>query len=253
MKKMAILRFDPNVALEFALKYDIGKRVHSRIPEAPDQVMYTVCDPKAAPAVRGDTVYLPLIAADQIEKLGIKKLERISICRHVHEGATRWEVKRLEQPAPAPTTVLEDQLERSIAIAQQQQQQARRESPSKATPADAAPGASAATQPTRTNEPLPLPQHQNHSTAIDTIHHTGLSQLLAGCMTAAIDAAVLARDYAHSKGLTISLTEQSVQDLATTLLIHVQRMAELECKYDIKAAAITNRVMQKGGSAEWRQ
>jgi hypothetical protein len=62
-----------NIPVEVALKYDGGKQVQSRIPEAPDQMMYTVCG--------DDTIYLPLSVAAQITALGIRKMELISIMK----------------------------------------------------------------------------------------------------------------------------------------------------------------------------
>jgi hypothetical protein len=134
--------------------------------------------------------------------------------------------------------MIENQLVRSIDEAKQQK--AQRGSSLQDSPA----------APTSAN--AQVVQQPSNITALTTVGQTGLSLLLAGCMTAAIDGAVLARDYAHSKGLTLALSEESIQDLATSLLIHVQRMAELECKYDIKANAAANRMAQSGGVA-WRR
>ena len=231
---MAVIRFDANVPVELALKFDSGKQVQSRIPDAPDQMMYTICG--------DDTIYVPLNVAAQITKLGVRKMELISICKRQTNGVTRWEVKRVGDTVTPqiaePPTMLENQLVRSIDEAKQQK--AQRASSSPDTPA----------APTSAN--AQVVQQPSNITALTTVGQTGLSLLLAGCMTAAIDGVVLARDYAHSKGLTLALSEESIQDLATSLLIHVQRMAELECKYDIKANAATNRMAQSGGVA-WRR
>jgi hypothetical protein len=206
---MAVLRFDPNVAVEVVLKFDSGRQVQSRIHNAPDQMMYTLAS--------GDTMYVPLNVAEQIAKLGVRKGEPFLVTKTVANNVTRWQVERKNA------------------------QQA--EKLSQSQPA-AQPGPKlVATQP----EPV---SEQPHPSATETIVHTGLSKLMAGCMVAAIDAAATARDYAHAKGLTIALSEQSIQDLATTALIHLQRMAELECKYLEKAAIAMNRVQANGG---WRQ
>ena len=233
---MAIIRFEPNVPVEVALKFGAGKEVESRIQGAPNQMMYTICG--------GDTMYLPLSVAEQITRLGIEREELMSICKTVRGNVTRWEVKRISEAAePAVTaamapvqSMLENQLVRSI----DQAKKAQRASSSQDSPA-----APPATAQLTTQQP-------SNVTALTTVGQTGLSLLLAGCMTAAIDGAVLARDYAHSKGLTLALSEESIQDLATSLLIHVQRMAELECKYDIKANAAANRMAQSGG-VKWQR
>jgi len=96
--KAAAIRFAANVPVEVALQFDGGKQVKSRIFDAPDQMMYTVCG--------DDAIYVPLSVASEIAQLGIKKMELISICRWQQGGVTRWEVKRLSeaaQPAPEPS------------------------------------------------------------------------------------------------------------------------------------------------------
>ena len=192
---MAVLRFEPNEPLEVALKYDTGRRVTSRIADAPDQMMYSLCG--------DDTIYTPLGVAEQMEKLGVKKLELISICKRVQNRITRWEVKRLGDAAtpalPAqPPTVLEDQLTRSIdqiknqrtlataAGSQQQQQQ---------------PMEVAATK----TQPI--------------ITHTRASKLMAGALIAAIDAAREAEVYAAGHGLDLEFGAEDVRAIASTLFI----------------------------------
>src|ERR1017187_4048530 len=115
---MSVIRFDANVPVEVALKFDGGKQVKSRIPEAPDQMMYTVCG--------DDTIYVPLHVADQITQLGIKRAELMSICKRQQSGVTRWEVKRISEgaePARPEATMLENQPTRSIDQANQQKAQ----------------------------------------------------------------------------------------------------------------------------------
>ena len=91
---MAVIRFDPNTVLEIALKYDGGKEVTSRIQDAPNQMMYTLCG--------DDTIYVPLHVADQITKLGIKRAELFSVCKRVTGNVTRWEVKRVGDTVTDP-------------------------------------------------------------------------------------------------------------------------------------------------------
>jgi len=78
---------------------------------------------------------------------------------------------------------------------------------------------------------------------------TNMSRLLGGCMIAAIDAAALAREYAHTKGLTLQLTEESIQDLTSTAMIHLQKMADIEARYQVQADRMMERAQQRGGMA----
>ena len=179
---MSVIRFDANVPVEVALKFDGGKQVKSRIPEAPDQMMYTVCG--------DDTIYVPLHVADQITQLGIKRAELMSICKRQQSGVTRWEVKRLSeaaepaQTAPVPPTILENQLTRSIEQAHQQKAQRALEAP-------------AGPQNTQTagihNTPNSTPP----------IAHTVISKGMASALIASIDATQEAERYAHSKGFEL--------------------------------------------------
>lgn len=59
------------------------------------------------------------------------------------------------------------------------------------------------------------------------------AQLIAGCGIAAIDGYLAARDYAAAKGLDlIELHHKGIdlQDLISTLVIHSQKMTELESR-----------------------
>src|SRR5271165_1197176 len=112
---MAVIRFEPNIPVECALKYDDGKEVTSRIADAPNQMMYTICG--------GDTIYVPLAVAGMIDRLGIKREELMSITKRVQGKVTKWEVRRISEaaePEGPPNsfdeipTVLENQLVRSI-------------------------------------------------------------------------------------------------------------------------------------------
>jgi len=257
---MAVLRFDPNAALEVALKYDGGKQVKSRIPDAPDQMMFTVCG--------DDTIYVPLHVAEQIEKLGIKKLELISICKTVKQNVTRWEVKRLSEaaePPPAPRTTFDTKLHEALAprdnferlptaIDATPTERKLTESiniarEKKAQRASSLQDSPAAPQPSTPEKQSTAPIHVS---ACATLNHANLSQLLSGCMMAAIDSAVLARQYAYEKGLSLEFSQDSIQDLTSTLMIHMQKMADLECRYDVKGIAANMR-MNQGGASQWRQ
>jgi len=169
-----------------------------------------------------------------------------SIClRKSPSGEKYYEVLNLQgvqsiSQGSAPASDLEQKLQASID--QQQQTKAQRENPSKSTPA---------TQSNNTAEPSTVAtsvQQQSHLSALDTIRHSTLSQLLSGCMIAVIDSIKTGKAYAESHGMTLNLTESSTQDLVTSALIHVQRMAELECRYGITTQSPVSRAAAGGSS-----
>jgi len=237
---MAVLRFDPNAALEVALKYDGGKRVQSRISDAPDQMMYTVCG--------DDTIYVPLHVGEQIEKLGIKKMELFSICKTVKQNVTRWEVKRLseaaEPPAPPakkgdtferlPTAIDATPTERKLtqSINNVREQKAQRASSLQDSPA-----APASTQHTSAQQPNVTPPLQGHTRA---------SSVMAAALIAGIDAMITAEQYAISKGipvkpLSVEFLAEDIRCIAATLYIQA-------CKDPLFSER-----MNQGGASQWRQ
>ena len=200
---MSVIRFDPNTPVEVALKYDGGKQVQSRIPEAPDQMMYTVCG--------DDTIYVPLHVADQITQLGIKRAELMSICKRQQSGVTRWEVKRISEaaePARPEATMLENQLTRSIEQANQQKAQ-------RALQAPAGPQSTQAVSPSNPTTPNSTPP----------IAHTVISKIMASALIASIDATQEAERYAHSKGFELEFGADDIRAIAATIFITASKQA----------------------------
>ena len=217
---MSVIRFDANVPVEVALKFDGGKQVKSRIPEAPDQMMYTVCG--------DDTIYVPLHVADQITQLGIKRAELMSICKRQQSGVTRWEVKRISEAAePArlePATMLENQLTRSIEQANQQKAQ-------RALQAPAGPQSTQAASPSTSNTPNSTPP----------IAHTVISKIMASALIASIDATQEAERYAHSKGFELEFGADDIRAIAATIFITASKQAPYPAD------------TPNAGGATWRQ
>lgn len=83
------------IPVTIALQFSTGKRVGSRIPGAPDQILYTLTD--------GRVAYLPLAVGQMIEELNLQPHEPFTLCKY---GPSDWEVQRAGQtpppPAPAP-------------------------------------------------------------------------------------------------------------------------------------------------------
>lgn len=257
---MAVIRFEPNVPVELALKYDGGKRVQSRIPEAPDQMMYTICG--------DDTIYVPLHVGEQITQLGIKRAELFSICKLVRNKTTTWEVKRLGDaaepptPPPAPTafdripteinaTPIERQLTASINQAREQKAQ---RAVSQATPA------------TQSDESAPPKQQQSaqaHSPNVTPCNipqgQTRASYALAASLISAIDAVRLAEDYARSKGvevvpLKVEFIAEDLRAIAATAYIQACKDPLFAERMPVASATSPNTPAKAvNGGASWRQ
>lgn len=86
-----ILRFETNVPVEVALRYEEGKRVEGRYG---DQAMYSLAD--------GRVMYVPLFVERRIKDLGIGRNELFEICkREVRKDSFRsieWQVRRVDSP-----------------------------------------------------------------------------------------------------------------------------------------------------------
>lgn len=68
-------------------------------------------------------------------------------------------------------------------------------------------------------------------TAGETIATSSHAQLIGGCGAAAVDGYLYMRDYAASKGLDLAEIHHKgidLQDLVSTLIIHLQKQAEME-------------------------
>jgi hypothetical protein len=232
---MAKIRFDANVPVEIALKFEAGKRVPSTLKDKegnplPDQMFYTLCG--------DDTMYVSLAVADQITKLGIRKMELFSICKSVRNQVTRWEVKRVgdsgtapiapatpvrsEEAPPPPTwdemdtweeipSNLEATLEASVRL----QQQRNALTPSKVSPSAAA----VATLP-QTLSKVGAPQ--NDST-LQPIAHTAMSRIMASALIAAFDATQECERYAHSKGSDFEFTSEDIRAISNTIFIQLSK------------------------------
>jgi hypothetical protein len=219
---MAVIRFDANVPVELALKYDGGKQVQSRIPEAPDQMMYTVCG--------DDTIYLPLSVAAQITTLGIRKMELISIMKRVQGGVTKWLVQRAGDTTtaalakPEQPAMLENQLTRSIEQAKVQ----------RALTTPAAPQNTTVSRSTQQTQPNSTPA---------PIAHTVISRIMASALIAAFDATQECERYAHTKGVELEFGTEDVRAISNTIFIQLSK--------DPTFGAFPQKV--NGGAQPWQQ
>jgi hypothetical protein len=215
---MATIRFDANVPVECALKYDSGKQVKSRIENAPDQMMYTICG--------DDTIYVPLHVAADIAQQGIRKLELISICKRQQNGVTRWEVKRVGDTAttaiaPAfnalPTAIDASPLERQLTDSINQVRQREASTPSKSAPPAAI---ASAPHPTGATQRDAAPHANSNSRPIS---HSLISKLMAQSLIAAIDAIREAERYAHAQGIDFEFQSEDVRAVSNTIFIALSK------------------------------
>jgi hypothetical protein len=268
---MAVLKLKLDEPVKAMLKYATGKfkAEGSRWQGSEPTLMFTLTggDIPAVCNAPEAILSLPLDADQMFSDCGVRKGTLFSICkRKTQQGAEYHEVRKVGGPQEPPsvpqgasaranysnghdmTAVLEASIQHA-KIAKQPDafealptEYAQRVNPSGVTPA-AQPG------------PTLVSAEQPKDTAVDTIRHTGLSQLFAGAGIAVIDAYIAMRDYAISKDLDLVDIKNkgiNLQDLISTAVIHTQRMAELECKFMEKAAVAMNRVQNNGG-VQWRQ
>jgi len=93
---MAILKLQNNVPAVIALQFATGKIAESTIPNAPSQVMFTLCD--------GRKLFVPLSVADSIRAAGIQAGSDFEILKaSAHDYRIRFLGEAVAaQTAPAP-------------------------------------------------------------------------------------------------------------------------------------------------------
>lgn len=105
---MAILKFEPDVPMSIALKFDAGKEVTGQYGP---QIMYSL--------VNGSVAYVPPAVEEQRKALGIQKGQPFIVCKSKVEGKIRWTVTRQAQTSlPAPSGTVPVKLEYGSALTQ---------------------------------------------------------------------------------------------------------------------------------------
>lgn len=237
---MATIRFEPNIPVDLALKYDEGRFTEGKRDyigrdgkprKLPDQMMYTT--------VNGDQFYLDLPQSEEFEKLGIRRGEPVSICKRVINRVPSWEFQRLSdasepshehRPAAAggfeklPTEINATPLERKLTESVNQVRA--RRAVSQATPAAA---------PAQNTQPS-APPHNGTAAA----GQTRSSAIMGAALIAAIDATLLAERYAESKGMDVAFGPEDYRAIAATLYIQA-------CKDPLFAERVN-----AGGAQQWQ-
>jgi len=148
-----------------------------------DQLLYTLTDDRV--------MYVPPIVGDHIQKLGIGRDEPFLICKaEVKNGSRRsieWKVAR-QRPAPTPTVQVE--------------------------PAPAP--ASAAVTPVNGN-------NKTFACQAEADPLSSMAAVMLTALSAAVDVAHLAEQYAVGKGLNVRFASEDVRAIALTLYIGSNR------------------------------
>jgi hypothetical protein len=216
---MSKVKLELNEPLEGALKYARGKHYDSTIPGKGGSMMYSLAS--------GDVIFLDEDICDEPDELfagaHVGAGVPFNLTLRKRNGQRYYELRRLSDaaeparhtPAPAPPSKLESQLAASIDHVKAQ----RTPTPSKVTPA-------------ATERSQGSTQQVNHSAA----------HMMAAALISAIDAGVLAQQYAASKGFELQFFAEDYRAIAATLYIQA-------CKDPLFA----ERAAANGGAQQWRQ
>ena len=213
-----IVRFETNVPVSLALRYDEGRAVEGKYG---DQVMFSVDG--------GGIFYVDPPVAQRIKDMGIKRFEPFTICKtEVRRGNRRFPEWVIEKGAPvtglpavaaapaaavsAEPSVLEEQLRQSLLIRQGRGVAAVAAAALPAvTPRPALETPAADTQGVQS-----VAQHsKNLSTAADPKHKT----LLQLSLMQAIEAARGAEEYAKGVDYAVRFTSEDIRAMALSLYI----------------------------------
>jgi hypothetical protein len=241
-----IVKFQTNIPEELAFTYEDGREVEGRFGT---QYFRQTTD--------GRGVYLQPFVEKRLLELEIKPGQRVSICKaETKDGrkkGIRWDIKRVDPPAetapaspgkpgqpakitPAPqrTTV-----EPNVQVqSNTPRMPAQRAQPNPPQPVQTA---STAAQP----EPDPILEARR------PLVQTQMSATMASCFIAAIDALIVARDYAQSKSIDLRLhleiTGGELQDLATSIYIAQSKQSNINLMNRNQNLRATN-----GGTEPWQ-
>jgi hypothetical protein len=178
-----LLKLKMNVPEVIALQFAIGKNVESTIPNAPYQVMFTLCD--------GRRTFQPLSFADRIREAGIQASQPFEVTR---VSANNFRVRTFEEGTVVSAT--------PPAIAQQA-------SPAQsATPRNGNGAPAPPPPPARPAAPPPPPAD-----------FAPRSKAAMAAYKDAVDTFVKMKAYAQTKGLALDVRCEDVRCLAATFMI----------------------------------
>jgi hypothetical protein len=224
-----VLSLEPGAPERIALQYAKGKIIESRIPNGPNQVMFTLTDDRVA--------FLPLIAADQIRDAGIKARVPFEITKI---SAHNYQIRNLTGGARDYTP----ELAHSIEVANRKKAvEASVNAPTASLPMTTASNLNLQSNGTphsarRSAEPPPLPTWDDideddrpapplraHAAPASPENgaKTICTKALVSALVASIDGYLLAAEYAKAKGITVSMhldfDAEDIRQSATSLMI----------------------------------
>lgn len=185
-----LLKLKIGVPEIIALQFATGKIIESTMPNAPNQVMFTLCD--------GRRTFLPLSAADRIREAGIQAMQTFEILK---KTADDFQVRPVYSAASTASTV------------------------PAATAQTAAPHSNNGYHNPAPLPPPPPPPAVSPAIQPPALHPatTTCTKVLASALIASIDAYLLAADYARAKGIQVSMdfdiNAEDMRASATTLMI----------------------------------
>lgn len=223
-----IVRFETNVPVEMALKFDEGKLVEGQYG---DQIMCTLVD--------GRIVYLNPVVDEKRKRLGIRKGDPFAVCkREVKKGQRRsieWQIERVEL-APEETDIpagrmreVPTELERDLAESIERVKAARAARTGVETGPRIAGSAGSTSRtegqqlehstPARVNAPAETVAEWRPAAAPETRAKTKLEDALC----TAVAAAASAQNYGRTVGVTVVFTAEDIRAMAITLVIGASR------------------------------
>ena len=177
--------FEANVPVTATLAYPDGLKVQGRFG---DQVMYSLTD--------GRVMYVPPMVRDKLVQLGIRQNEPFAICRAERREGNRRFVDWVVEP--------------EVSAAATQSATANSDAPG--SPVNGASGARVKPNGNGNGKPASTPA--NPGTA---------ETALRAALTASIDAALAAEQYASAHGLSIRFGSEDLRAMALSLFIQHAR------------------------------
>jgi len=177
--------FEANVPVTATLAYADGLKVQGRFG---DQVMYSLTD--------GRVMYVPPMVRDKLVELGVRQNEPFAICRAERREGNRRFIDWVVQP------------DGSAAAAQS----APANGDAHGSPANGDNGARAKSNGNGNGKPASVPTKSGTA-----------ETALRGALTASIDAALAAEQYASAHGLSIRFGSEDLRAMALSLFIQHAR------------------------------
>lgn len=179
----ALIKLDTNVPQVLALAFADGKRFVSKIPGAPDQVLFSFTN--------GARAFWPIALAEQIKLAGIGANVPFQVIKL--SGRDRYDIKPVEVAAKAERET--EQSWQNVPSHPATQTPIKTPTPTQDTPPRAHP------------PDAPVPPN-------------GMAERYMACFAIAVDVALATENYAERKGMDVRATFEDVRAMAATVFIN---------------------------------